>query len=192
MSTVIVMLPHNFDARPAPPRTASPQNCLRSAPWHALPFHPLKPYEPITHQYYPLGVMFTDTIAICPSNPRFTEEARQQVLMPASDQRGLGLVLTQPLTQVQLWVRGSQPVVLAAINREGYCRVRGQTPALQSAGANDCLLPAHGFAIPTTDIHKIQLTSRAPFVVTQVRVQRDQQPVPARSNVIPLPSNLTP
>jgi hypothetical protein len=177
MSTVIVMLPHNFDAHPAPPGAASPDSCPGPAPWHTLPFHPLKPYEPITHQYYPLGVMFTDTIAICPSNPRFTEAGRQQVLMPASDQRGLGLVLTQPLAQVQLWVRGSRPVVLAAINRAGYCRVRGQTPDFPSVGADNRLLPAHGLAIPTTGIHKIQLTSRAPFVVTQVRVQRSQFPL---------------
>ena len=100
MSTVIVMLPPNFDARPAPPGTAPPENCPGSAPWHILPFYPLKPYEPVTHQYYPLGVRFTDTIAICPSNPRFTGEGRQQVLMPASDRRGLGLVLTQPLKEV--------------------------------------------------------------------------------------------
>ncbi|MDA0674697.1 MAG: hypothetical protein O3C67_13460 [Cyanobacteria bacterium] len=187
MSTTIVMLPHNTDVHPVPSGPTSPDHGPGRAPWHTLPFQLLNPYERVTYQYSPLGIGVKDAIALRPSNPHFIHGQRQIVWMPAMGKRGFSLELTQPLMQVQLWVRASQPVTLIALNHRGDCVALGHTPDRQIPLSGDRPLPTQVLAVYTHQVQTLHLSANTPFVVTQVRVQRSQTPVTPNS-IIPLPN----
>ncbi|WP_008318747.1 hypothetical protein [Leptolyngbya sp. PCC 6406] len=186
MSTVTLMLPNQTRVESLPQIPAPPENRRRSAPWHLISFDNTLPYEAITQQYYPLGITVQGGIAVRPSNPQFIPGQRQPVLMPTRGNRGLNLQITQPLVQMEIQLLGSQPVTLVALNGEGHCLALAQTQE-QPPREGDAPLVEQGILLQTRGISRIYLESRAPFVVTQIRVQRSQQPV-TKGKVIPLPS----
>ncbi len=166
------MLPHPR------PRSTVTRLTLPLPNWQTLSFEAMAPYEPIAHQYDPLGITIQDGIVVWPSNPQFILGDRRPVLLPSQGpHRGLTLTLQQTLETLQLWVMGSQPITVIALDGDGHCLTCGHTrdlsPTAQSAplGQQMVQLQGHGVA-------RIHLSSPAPFVVNQVRVQRHQQAIP--------------
>ncbi len=186
MSTVTLMLPNHTRVESPPQIPASPENRRLSAPWHRISFENTLPYEAIAQQYYPLGITVQGGIAVRPSNPQFIPGQRQPVLMPTKGNRGLILHTSQPLAQMEIRILGSQPVTLIALNGEGHCLALAHTQE-QPLRDGDAPLTEQDVVLQTHSVSRIYLESHAPFVVTQMRVQRSQQPV-RKGKVIPLPS----
>lgn len=153
-----------------------PSAATPSVAWHTLSFDFARPYEMLSQQFHPLGITINRGMAIRPSNPKFILGDRRPVLMPAYDHQGLTLHLTQPLLQMQIWVMGSQRIAMVALNKTGHCVATGQTRDLPSL-PREAPLTQQMLGIQTRGVARICINSAAPFVVTQLRIQRSQQPV---------------
>jgi hypothetical protein len=188
------MLSHRANLSPAPPGTVPPpdrlpQDPFLSLPWHSLPLEGLHPYDRVHRQYASLGLVMAGAMAIRPSNPQFIQpsDRRALVLMPVGQHRGFALELTQPLHQVQVWVRGTGSIALVGLSRDGYCIAHGCTATPVAHHDTAQPLPRTVLTLQTHGVQTLHLESPVPFVVDAIRVQRSPQALANRS-VIPLPS----
>lgn len=122
----------------------------------------LKPLESVMHQFESRGVVFEDAIALIPSNPRFICRSGQFVLMPAHPDNTLAID-PQPMVQrLYLCGRGTQPIVVKTWDADGNLQ---STQTADLPPSDSTLLPCQILKLATEGIHRIELSSAAPFTL---------------------------
>ncbi|MEM8810693.1 MAG: hypothetical protein AAGF01_32180 [Cyanobacteria bacterium P01_G01_bin.38] len=128
-------------------------------------FQDLKPLEPVTCQFESRGLVFEDAIALIPSNPRFICRSGQSVLMPAHPDNTLAIE-PQPMVQrLYLCGRGTQPIVVKTWDADGNLQ---STQTADLPQLDSPLLPCQILKLSTEGIHRIELSSAAPFTLEGV------------------------
>lgn len=148
-----------------------------SGSWQTLELQRLNNYERVTGQYAALGLHFENAIALQPSNELFMQRGRQRAIMATGNRPQLKFKLDAAILKLQLAVMGTQPVRLSALDGSGFCIAEGETQGVaadfpQQAHA---VVPEQFLSIDAGNVRTLVLTSKAPFLMTWLTVQRRQR-----------------
>lgn len=129
-------------ASPRTTRREMESRLMTSAP---KPIHisleELKSFETVEHQFQNLGIKFTNTIAIEPSNPAFGAAVGVKVLMGAPKSGLIEVSFTNPVKWVSAKVTSSRRTILSAYDRQGTEISRDEMPSPNLAGFNSPIPP---------------------------------------------------
>lgn len=128
----------------------------------SIDFQDLQPLEPVTHQFESRGLVFDDAIALIPSNPRFICRSGQPVLMPAHPANTLAIELQPMVQRLYLCGRGTQPMVVKTWDADGNLL---STKTADLPHSESALLPCQILKLSTEGVHRIVLSSAAPFTL---------------------------
>jgi len=160
----------NYLQRPATlPRQASGFSPARTAKttWKLLPITWLENFERIDTQFAIFGFHFSDAIALQPSNPKFSAMGDRQVIMPERQGRQMQIDLQQSPPRMHLWFLSSQSVTVSALNEQGNCVAMAKTQASPMRDSQQ-RYGEQNIIIATHNATSLRITSRAPFVMTQL------------------------
>ncbi|MDY6806058.1 MAG: hypothetical protein SXA11_19950 [Cyanobacteriota bacterium] len=101
----------------------------------------LKSFETVDNQFLNVGVKFTNTMAIEPSNPAFGAPKGVKVLMAAPKNGLIEISFTNPVKWVSARVTSSRRTILSAYDRLETQIARAEMSAPNLAGANSSIQP---------------------------------------------------
>ncbi len=101
----------------------------------------LKSFETVENQFHNLGIKFTNTIAIEPSNPAFGVAVGVKVLMGAPKSGLIEISFTNPVKWVSAKVTSSRRTILSAYDRLDTEISRDEMPSPNLAGFNSPIPP---------------------------------------------------
>jgi hypothetical protein len=110
-------------APPIPPVLAHDERCIR------LDMESLACFERVTRQFEAWGAVFTNAIAINPSNPAFPVRTGKTVLTGAPHSSWLGIQFHDPVTYVGGFVTSSRPITLSAYNAADQLVAKVELPS---------------------------------------------------------------
>ncbi|MBX2862781.1 MAG: hypothetical protein KTR27_04440 [Leptolyngbyaceae cyanobacterium MAG.088] len=133
-------------------------------------FQVLNPLEMVTNQFS--GVSFACAIALIPSNPRFTAQSDQCVIMPTGNDNHLSIALDDTVDAVCLWGRCTQPMVLKVVESTGkVLKIPSETALRWPDGSETALLPLQILRLENmSKITMIELSANAPYTVEGLSV----------------------
>ncbi|NEP15333.1 MAG: hypothetical protein F6J97_00270 [Leptolyngbya sp. SIO4C1] len=133
---------------------------LRAA--HLLDFYQLPVLKPAAAQLAGQGVVFTDAIALTPSNPRFAMHPEQVVLMPMGTKQSFQIELQAEQAQMQVQGRSTRPISVRAWAADGTL-IASHVAAIEPSATT--LLPAQIVRISTAGAARVEVSSKAPFTI---------------------------
>lgn len=133
----------------------------------------LQNFELVADQFADFGLSFDDAIAISPSNGRFLAHSHRRSIMATSQGKMLKVGLAPTVQQVHLWLVGSQEVAISTLNGNGEIIFKTQTGSLPAQ--SDDAYREQSTIIDTPGANWLRLSSRAPFIVTQLAVRQNRR-----------------
>ena len=131
-----------LEASPRTIRREVESRCNSNAPKPIqISLEELKSFETVENQFQNLGVKFTNTIAIEPSNPAFGAANGVKVLMGAPKSGLIEISFTNPVKWVSARVTSSRRTILSAYDRQDTKIARAEMSAPNLAGANSSIQP---------------------------------------------------
>ncbi|BAZ17227.1 hypothetical protein NIES4071_91050 [Calothrix sp. NIES-4071] len=115
----------------------------------------LKCFEVVERQYEDLGVIFSNCIAIQPSNPAFPSHSGAVVLMGAPKGGFLEVAFVRPVNIVKALVTSSQRLLLSAYNRERKIVAQEVLPVGNLANSDSALPPNKQLKVKAEEISSI-------------------------------------
>ncbi|MBF2065608.1 MAG: hypothetical protein IGS39_14485 [Calothrix sp. C42_A2020_038] len=115
----------------------------------------LKCFEVVERQYEEQGVIFSNCIAIKPSNPAFPNAFGSFVLMGAPKGGFLEVEFMHPVSTVNALVTSSQQLVMSAHNHERKIVAQKVLPVGNLANSDSALPPNKLLSVKAKDIHSI-------------------------------------
>jgi len=133
-----------------------------------LDFKELDVFERVLDQYRGLGVRFEAAIALFPSNPAFTAQNRDIVLMPEGNRTEVISHFCQPIHSIEAVVSCTTSVTMAAYNCDGEVLTQLSTTAPKQNlkdGEPPDALPLQSLQLAHPDIRKAVIYSTSPFTI---------------------------
>lgn len=115
----------------------------------------LKCFETVESQYQESGIVFSNCIAIQPSNPAFPTHSGSVVLMGAPKGGFLEASFVDPVSMVSGYVTSSQRLVLSAYNRDRQIITQIVLPGANLANSDSAESPNTLLSIKGKDIYSI-------------------------------------
>ncbi len=131
------------------PVIVSPPACT------CLNFETLKCFETVEYQYQESGIVFSNGIAIQPSNPAFPTHSGSVVLMGAPKGGFLEASFVRPVSTVSAYVTSSQRLVLSAYNRDRQVIAQTVLPGANLANSDSAVPPNTLLSIKGKDIYSV-------------------------------------
>ncbi|BAZ38631.1 hypothetical protein NIES4101_45710 [Calothrix sp. NIES-4101] len=126
-------------------------NCI------SLNLDTLQCFESVELQYEELGVVFSNCIAIQPSNPAFPTERGVTVLMGAPKSGFLEASFVRPVNVVNLRVTSSQRLIMSAYNRDRQVIAHDVLPGANLANTDSIIPPNALLSLKAQEIYSISL-----------------------------------
>lgn len=133
------------------PLTAPNCNCLN--------LKDLKCFEAVERQYERWGVIFQNCIAIQPSNPAFSSNSGETVLMGSPKSGFLEATFLRPVRWVSAFVTSSQRLVLSAYDQNNQMLTQTALPAGNLANSDSDLPPNMLLSVTANDIHRVTFSA---------------------------------
>lgn len=140
---------------------------IPSVSWKTIPIPQLNTFEPIGRQFLPFGLIFEDTIALRPSNPRFLLPNCPMVLMPTGRCKGLKVHLKSPMSAIDLGFMGSKAITVSALDAKGHCVAVTKTETISPLDIKQ-VYPEQFVRIRTGNAKVLRIDAKAPFVMTHL------------------------
>ncbi|MEM0980118.1 MAG: hypothetical protein AAGH78_07570 [Cyanobacteria bacterium P01_H01_bin.58] len=138
---------------------------IPSVRWRILPIAQLHTFELVSRQFSPFGIFFEDTIALRPSNPRFSLPNCPMVLMPKGRCKGCKIHLQDVASAIDLGLIGSKKITVSALDDKGYCVAVAKTDAISSTAVQHAY-PEQFVRLKAGHATTLRLEAKAPFVIT--------------------------
>ncbi|MDJ0619615.1 MAG: hypothetical protein QNJ63_23215 [Calothrix sp. MO_192.B10] len=122
-----------------------------------LQFANLKCFETVERQYENQGVIFSNCIAIQPSNPAFPIKSGTLVLMGSPNSGLLEATFVRPVRGVKALITSSQRLVLSAYNSDRQLLTQSILPAANLANSDSPVPPNALLCVQADNIHSITL-----------------------------------
>jgi hypothetical protein len=106
-----------------------------------LDLEDLQCFEDVNSQFEQWGVIFSNAMAINPSNPAFPPHSGKMVLVGSPKSGFLEATFTQPVRFVSAFVTSSRRAVLAAYDQEGRSIAHAEIPEANLAGSESQIPP---------------------------------------------------
>ncbi|MEO1094277.1 MAG: hypothetical protein AAFX01_05200 [Cyanobacteria bacterium J06638_28] len=148
-----------------PVQASAQQSYLPAVSWKTLPIAQLHNFESVNRQFAPFGVRFDDTIALYPSNPRFSLPNCPIVLMPKGRCKGCKIHLQDAVSAIDLGLIGSKQITISALDDKGYCVAVAQTEAISPVAVKQ-VYPEQFVRLQAGNAKTLRLEAKAPFVMT--------------------------
>lgn len=116
----------------------------------------LKYFEVVERQFEPWGVIFSNAIAINPSNPAFPPRSGSIVLLGAPRNGSIEAKFSQPVHFVSGCVTSSRRTVLTAYDSKGQEIARDRLLAPNLAGSNSSVAPNSELKVSAEEITQIK------------------------------------
>lgn len=117
----------------------------------------LKCFEVVDRQFEEWGVIFTNAIALQPSNPAFPPKNGNIVLMGGPRSGWLEATFRVPACSISCYVTSSRRMVLSAYDRDGNLLAQVGIPESNLAGSNSAIAPNTQLKLQNNDIYRITL-----------------------------------
>jgi hypothetical protein len=115
----------------------------------------LKCFEVVEYQYEEEGAIFSNCIAIQPSNPAFPTYLGSVVLMGAPKGGFLEVAFVNPVNAVNARVTSSQRLLMSAYNREQKIVAQAVLPVGNLANSDSVLPPNTLLSVKADSIHSV-------------------------------------
>ena len=120
-----------------------------------LDWEELDRFTAVNRQYESLGVVFTNAIAITPSNPAYPAYSGSIVLMGSHKSGYLEAIFLQPAHFVSGFVTSSRRMVMTAFDAENREVSQTQTPEPNLAGSGASTQPNLFLQLTGKNIHRV-------------------------------------
>ncbi|NJN87057.1 MAG: hypothetical protein HC881_13150 [Leptolyngbyaceae cyanobacterium SL_7_1] len=120
-----------------------------------LDLEELKCFEVVDRQFQQLGVIFSNAIALHPSNPAFPPRSGMIVLMGSPRNGWVEAIFPTPVQYVSGFVTSSQPTVLIAFDDNNQPIGRTETTAPNLTASRVPHTPNTKLSLATPNIHRI-------------------------------------
>ncbi|PAX49076.1 hypothetical protein [Brunnivagina elsteri] len=117
----------------------------------------LKCFESVKLQYEELGIIFSNCIAIEPSNPAFPTNEGSIVLMGAPKSGFLEAAFLNPINTAKVLITSSQRLIMSAYNRDRQLIVQNILPGANLANTDSVVPPNALLSVKAQDIYSISL-----------------------------------
>ncbi|NES96465.1 MAG: hypothetical protein F6K32_14775 [Desertifilum sp. SIO1I2] len=115
----------------------------------------LKCFEVVAHQFEERGVIFTNAIALQPSNPAFPPHSGSIVLMGGPRNGWMEATFKQPVCWVSCFVTSSRQTVLSAYDRQDRLLGKVEIPESNLAGSGSTIEPNTQLCLQAPNIHRV-------------------------------------
>lgn len=115
----------------------------------------LKCFEVVDHQFHRYGIIFTNAIALQPSNPAYPPRTGTTVLMGAPKSGWIEVAFSQPIRQFCCYVTSSQRMLLSAYDHQNKLIARKSLPKPNLVGSDSPIPPNALMKIEMPDITRI-------------------------------------
>ncbi len=122
-----------------------------------LQFTNLKCFETVERQYENQGVIFSNCIAIQPSNPAFPIKSGTLVLMGSPNSGLLEATFVRPVRGVKTLITSSQRLVLSAYDSDRQLLTQSILAAANLANSDSPVPPNALLCVQADNIHRITL-----------------------------------
>lgn len=129
-----------------------------------LDFEDLELFEAVTTQYQHLGVIFTDAIALKPSNPSFQRRRGDRVLVPRTQEKSITLTFEDLVERVGAYVTGAKPIALTIFDQNDQVLAHTCTYQPEDLMKEEGFIPQR-LKIEGVGIAKAIFHSEAPFTL---------------------------
>jgi len=119
-----------------------------------LDLEELKCFEVVDRQFQQLGVIFSNAIALHPSNPAFPPRSGAIVLMGSPRNGWVEAIFPNPVQYISGFVTSSQPTILLAFDDNNQPIGRTETPVADLA-ESQITAPNTKLCLETPNIHRI-------------------------------------
>ncbi|MCT7965557.1 hypothetical protein NG799_04310 [Laspinema sp. D1] len=120
-----------------------------------LDLEALNCFEVVERQFENLGVIFSNAIALAPSNPAFPSKSGRIVVMGAPKSGAIEVTFLQPVRLVNSLVTSSRRTVLSAYNEQGEQIAEVETLGPNLAGSPSLIPPNAELIINVPNIHRV-------------------------------------
>jgi hypothetical protein len=127
------------------------ENCV------SLNLEILKCFESVNLQYEELGIVFSNCIAIQPSNPAFPTNEGSIVLMGAPKSGFLEATFVHPVNIAKVLITSSQRLIMSAYNRDRQLIAQNILPGANLANTDSVVPPNTLLSVTARDIYSISL-----------------------------------
>lgn len=117
----------------------------------------LQCFEAVNSQFQDWGVVFTNAIAVHPSNPAYPSRGGKTVLMGAPKSGWLEATFARPVQFVSSFVTSSRRTVLSAFDVNNQEIAQTSSPGANLAGSDSKTPPNLQLSIKGNNIHRITL-----------------------------------
>jgi hypothetical protein len=115
----------------------------------------LKCFETVEHQYEHWGVIFSNSLAIQPSNPAFPTNSGLTVLMGAPRSGFLEAKFLRPVSKVSACVTSSQRLLMSAYDRDRQLLAQNVLPSANLANSDSALPPNTLISVTSQNIYSV-------------------------------------
>lgn len=144
----------SFDAtRPDAQTARPPSQRIR------LNLDQLRPFEVVERQFQHRGVVFSNAIALIPSNPAFPSRNGQTVLMGCPKSGWLEARFESPVEFVAGFVTASCSTIMAAYDGDGQPLAQAKTVGSNLAGSESKLSPNTELSLKAQNIRRVTFQS---------------------------------
>jgi hypothetical protein len=147
--TPIVALPHGGEAQNTATANGKSGCCV------CLDLEDLKCFEVVEQQYQRWGVIFSNCIAIQPSNPAFPPHSGTTVLMGAPKSGFLEATFVHPVQLVSTYVTSSQRLVFTAYDSDRKMLRQETLAGSNLANSDSPLQPNAPLKLTAKNIHRV-------------------------------------
>lgn len=117
----------------------------------------LKCFEVVEHQFHHYGIVFSNAIALQPSNPAYPPRSGSILLMGAPKNGWLEVTFLQPVTKFCCYVTSSQRTTLSAYDPQDKLLASASIAGSNLAGSNSPLPPNAQLKIEESNIYRVTL-----------------------------------
>ncbi|MCT7975077.1 hypothetical protein [Laspinema olomoucense] len=120
-----------------------------------LDLEALNCFEVVERQFEHQGVIFSNAIALAPSNPAFPSKSGRIVIMGAPKSGAIEVSFLQPVHLVNSLVTSSRRTVLCAYNEQGEQIAEVETLGPNLAGSPSLIPPNAELIVNVPNIHRV-------------------------------------
>lgn len=124
-----------------------------------LDIEDLECFEVVDRQFQDLGVTFTNTVALTPSNPAYPPRSGSKVLIGAPRSGWLEATFRRPVKFVGGFVTSSRCAVLAAFDSNNQPIAQAKSTAANLAGSGSKVPPNVQLSLSGENIHRVRFYS---------------------------------
>ncbi len=121
----------------------------------SLKLENLKCFEKVEHQFKESGVVFSNCMAIQPSNPAFPARSGSVVLMGSPQSGLLEAFFINPVKLVRAFITSSQRLILSAYDCERQLIAQSLLPSSNLANSDSCVSPNTLLFVSGNNIHSV-------------------------------------